>query len=100
MGRRPARHTPRPHPAAAEAPPHLPPPHHPEVRATLAEVELDELPDGSHETGVIEWVDYRKTAELPIFPPIGAALAALPDPPATVTDAALEAVTDDNYIWV
>ncbi|WP_199807679.1 NUDIX domain-containing protein [Streptomyces griseus] len=52
----------------------------PEVRATLAEVELDELPDGSHETGVIEWVDYRRTAELPIFPPVGAALAALPHP--------------------
>ncbi|WP_424571272.1 NUDIX hydrolase [Streptomyces sp. CH-036] len=72
----------------------------PEVRATLAEVELDGLPDGSHETGVIEWVDYRRTAELPIFPPVGAALAALSDPRATVTDAALEAVTDDNYTWV
>ncbi|MFB8381804.1 NUDIX domain-containing protein [Streptomyces rubiginosohelvolus] len=72
----------------------------PEVRATLAEAELDELPDGSHETGVIEWIDYRKTAELPIFPPVGAALAALPDPRATVTDAALEAVTDDNYTWI
>ncbi|MFD4002781.1 hypothetical protein [Streptomyces rubiginosohelvolus] len=45
----------------------------------------------------IEWVDYRRTAELPIFPPVGAALAALPHPRATVTDAALEAVTDDNY---
>ncbi|MFC8337205.1 NUDIX domain-containing protein [Streptomyces rubiginosohelvolus] len=67
----------------------------PEVRATLAEVDLDELPDGSH-----EWVDYRRTAELPIFPPVGAALAALPHPRATVTDAGLEAVTDDNYTWV
>ncbi|MFF6873143.1 NUDIX domain-containing protein [Streptomyces sp. NPDC012450] len=72
----------------------------PELRATLAEVELDELPDSSHENGVIEWIDYRKTAELPIFPPIGPALAALPDPRAAVTDAALEAVTDDNYSWV
>ncbi|MFD6204289.1 hypothetical protein ACWCQF_30520 [Streptomyces rubiginosohelvolus] len=72
----------------------------PEVRAALAEVELDERPDGSHETGVIEWVDYRRTAELPICPPVGAALAALPHPRATVTDAALEAVTDDNYTWV
>ncbi|MEV6251264.1 NUDIX domain-containing protein [Streptomyces sp. NPDC051742] len=72
----------------------------PEVRATLAEVELDEQPDGSHQTGIIEWIDYRKTAELPIFPPIGPALAALPDPRAAVTDAALEAVTDDNYTWV
>ncbi|WP_031015778.1 NUDIX domain-containing protein [Streptomyces sp. NRRL F-5727] len=72
----------------------------PELRATLAEVELDEQPDGSHETGLIEWIDYRKTAELPIFPPIGPALAALPDPRAAVTDAALEAVTDDTYSWV
>ncbi|RKT02348.1 ADP-ribose pyrophosphatase YjhB (NUDIX family) [Streptomyces sp. 3211.6] len=72
----------------------------PELRATLAETEQDELPDGSCETGVIEWLDYRKTAKLPIFPPIGPALAALPDPRAAVTDAALEAVTDDNYTWV
>ncbi|MFD8637971.1 NUDIX domain-containing protein [Streptomyces sp. NPDC059533] len=72
----------------------------PDIRATLAEQELDELPDGSHEVGVIEWIDYRKTAELPIFPPIGPALAALTDPRATVTDAALDAVTDANYTWV
>ncbi|MFG2291930.1 NUDIX domain-containing protein [Streptomyces sp. NPDC048603] len=72
----------------------------PEVRATLAERELDELPDGSHEVGIIEWVDYRQTAGLPLFPPIGTALAALPDPRADVADAALEPVTDDNYTWV
>ncbi|MFD4172416.1 NUDIX domain-containing protein [Streptomyces anulatus] len=72
----------------------------PDIRATLAEQELDELPDGSHEAGVIEWIDYRKTAELSIFPPIGPALAALAGPRAAVTDAALEAVTDENYIWV
>ncbi|MCZ0211326.1 NUDIX hydrolase [Streptomyces sp. UMAF16] len=72
----------------------------PELRATLAETEHDELPDGSHETGIIEWVDYRKTADLPIFPPIGPALAALPDPHATATDAALPAVTDENYTWL
>ncbi|MFD9271265.1 NUDIX domain-containing protein [Streptomyces goshikiensis] len=72
----------------------------PELRASLAEQELDELPDGSHEVGVIEWIDYRKTAELPIFPPIGPALAALADPHAAVTDAALDAVTDENYTWV
>ncbi|MEU9304850.1 NUDIX hydrolase [Streptomyces sp. NPDC048269] len=72
----------------------------PELRATLAQQELDELPDGSHEVGVIEWVDYRKTAELPIFPPIGPALAALADPHAAVADAALAAVTDETYTWV
>ncbi|MGW0754300.1 NUDIX hydrolase [Streptomyces sp. NPDC002587] len=72
----------------------------PDLRASLAEQELDELPDGSHEVGVIEWIDYRKTAELPIFPPVGAALAALPDPRAPAADAALDAVTDDNYSWV
>lgn len=72
----------------------------PEVRATLADEELDELPDGSHEVGIIEWIDYRQTAELPIFPPIGPALAALTDPRAAVTDASLSAVTDANYTWV
>ncbi|MFF5933365.1 NUDIX hydrolase [Streptomyces sp. NPDC012508] len=72
----------------------------PEVRATLAEQELDELPDGSHEVGVIEWIDYRRTAELPIFPPIGPALATLADPRAAVANAALDAVTDANYTWV
>ncbi|WP_405940847.1 NUDIX domain-containing protein [Streptomyces sp. NBC_00207] len=72
----------------------------PELRDALAEQELDELPDGSHEVGVIEWVDYRKAAGLPIFPPIGPALAALTDPHATITDAALDAVTDETYTWV
>ncbi|OEJ30021.1 NUDIX hydrolase [Streptomyces subrutilus] len=72
----------------------------PELRGTLAVQELDEQPDGSHEVGIIEWIDYRKTAELPIFPPIGPALATLNDPRATVTDAALDAVTDDTYTWV
>ncbi|MER6847049.1 NUDIX domain-containing protein [Streptomyces flaveolus] len=71
-----------------------------EVRAGLSGLELDELPDGSHEVGVIEWVDYRTAAELPIFPPIGPALAALPDPRAAVGDAAPDAVTDENYTWV
>ncbi|MEU8543062.1 NUDIX hydrolase [Streptomyces sp. NPDC048717] len=71
----------------------------PELRATLAETEQDEQPDGSHETGIIEWIDYRETAELPIFPPIGPALTSLPDPRAAVTDAALPAVTDENYTW-
>ncbi|MFC8582981.1 NUDIX hydrolase [Streptomyces sp. NPDC057217] len=72
----------------------------PETRSTLAETELDEQPDGSHETGVIEWIDYRQTAHLPVFPPIGPALAALPHLHATTANAALEAVTDDNYTWV
>ncbi|WFB05857.1 NUDIX hydrolase [Streptomyces sp. LX-29] len=72
----------------------------PDLRATLAERELDEQPDGSHEIGVVEWVDYRKATGLPIFPPIGTALAALAHPRAAVTDAALDAVTDENYTWV
>ncbi|MET9605942.1 NUDIX domain-containing protein [Streptomyces sp. NPDC006512] len=42
----------------------------------------------------------RELAELPIFPPIGPALAALPHPRATVTDASLGAVTDADYTWV
>ncbi|WP_199572495.1 NUDIX domain-containing protein [Streptomyces murinus] len=72
----------------------------PGLRATLAEQELDELPDGGHEIGIVEWVDYRKTAALPLFPPIGPALAALDHPRAAVADAALDAVTDENYTWV
>ncbi|MFF4428073.1 hypothetical protein ACFYZ4_02760 [Streptomyces sp. NPDC001513] len=68
--------------------------------AEPAEQELDELPDASHEVGVIEWIDYRNTAELSILPPIGPALAALADPYAAVTDTALDAVTDANYTWV
>lgn len=72
----------------------------PEVRASLATEEYDERPDGGHEVGHIEWIDYRKTAELPIFPPIGPALAALTSPHTPVTDAALPAITDENYVWV
>ncbi|KND34706.1 NUDIX domain-containing protein [Streptomyces acidiscabies] len=72
----------------------------PDTRAGLAERELDEQPDGTYEIGAVEWVDYRAAATLPLFPPIGPALAALPDPRAVVGDAALEAVTDENYTWV
>lgn len=72
----------------------------PELRDTLADRELDEQPDGSHEVGVIEWIDYRETAGLPVFPPIGAALAALANPRAATADAALGAVTDETYTWV
>ncbi|MEV6672884.1 NUDIX domain-containing protein [Streptomyces sp. NPDC051162] len=71
-----------------------------EVRVTLATEEHDELEDGTFETGVIEWVDYRKTADLPIFPPIGPALADLTSPHAVVGNAALPVVTDENYTWV
>ncbi|MGW0446198.1 NUDIX hydrolase [Streptosporangium sandarakinum] len=70
------------------------------VRAGLATVEYDELPDGTHEVGHIEWRDYRTTRDLPIFPPIGPALAGLPAPHAAITDAGLPAVTDDNYTWI
>ncbi|MFE2941559.1 hypothetical protein ACFXKG_21250 [Streptomyces sp. NPDC059255] len=43
-----------------------------EVRATLATEEYDDLTDGGQEIGHVDWIDYRKTGELPIFPPIGA----------------------------
>ncbi|MFE1168539.1 NUDIX hydrolase [Nocardiopsis sp. NPDC058789] len=72
----------------------------PEVRDVLAVEEYDEQPGGGHEIGIVEWVDYRSTADLPIFPLIGPALAALPHPRAVVADAALPAVTDDDYVWV
>jgi 8-oxo-dGTP diphosphatase len=71
-----------------------------DVRATLADQELDELPDGTHDVGTIEWVTYRKAANLPIFPPIGQALAALPSPHAQGTDAARPAITNENYTWM
>lgn len=70
-----------------------------EVRAELATEEYDEVP-GGYEVGLIQWIDHRVTAELPIFPPIGPALAALSGPFAALGDAALPAVTDDNYVWV
>jgi 8-oxo-dGTP pyrophosphatase MutT (NUDIX family) len=72
----------------------------PDVRARMATQEYDELPDGGHEIGIVEWPNYRKTATLPIFPPIGAALAALPTPHAPAGDPALTAITDDNYTWL
>ncbi|MFF0386931.1 NUDIX hydrolase [Streptomyces sp. NPDC004286] len=71
----------------------------PDVRAVLAGQELDQQSDGSQEVGIIEWIDYRWTAALPIFPPIGPALAALDDPRAPVGSVALDAVTDENYTW-
>lgn len=71
-----------------------------EIRAGLATEEYDELDGGGHEIGHVEWVDYRATAGLPIFPPIGAALAVLPTPFSPQASATLPAVTDDNYSWV
>ncbi|WP_043468933.1 NUDIX domain-containing protein [Kitasatospora sp. MBT66] len=72
----------------------------PEIRAQLATEEYDELPDGGHEVGHVEWVDFRKTADLPLFPPIGAALSQLPSPDAPVTAFELAAITNDNYTWI
>ncbi|MGA5701722.1 NUDIX hydrolase [Peterkaempfera bronchialis] len=72
----------------------------PEVRSGLATEEHDELPDGTTETGHIEWIDYRKTRDLPLFPPIGAAIADLPSPQAPVANPALPPVTDENYTWI
>jgi ADP-ribose pyrophosphatase YjhB (NUDIX family) len=70
------------------------------VRDGLAAEEYDELPDGTHEVGYVDWLDHRGTADLPIFPPIGPALAALAATDAPISDAALPAVTDENYTWV
>jgi len=72
----------------------------PEVRATLAAVEYDEQPDGTQEPGIIEWISYRKLGELPLFPLIGEATAALPSPSAPVAGTYLPPVTDQNYAWV
>ncbi|WP_406279338.1 NUDIX hydrolase [Embleya sp. NBC_00896] len=70
------------------------------VRAGLATEEHDALPGGGHEIGVVEWVDHRAAAGLPIFPPIGPALAALTGPRGPVAHAGLPSVTDADYTWV
>jgi ADP-ribose pyrophosphatase YjhB (NUDIX family) len=70
-----------------------------EVRTRLATIEYDELPDGSSEPGIIEWVNYRNTAEIPLFPLIGVALAHLPTPYAAIGNPLLPAATDANYTW-
>ncbi|WP_449061477.1 NUDIX hydrolase [Planomonospora algeriensis] len=72
----------------------------PGVRATLATVEYDEVPGGGHEPGAIEWVDYRTTAELPLFPLVGGVLSALPHPQAPVGNPWLAPITDATYTWV
>ncbi|MDH6118048.1 NUDIX hydrolase [Kitasatospora sp. GAS204B] len=72
----------------------------PEVRAGLATQEFDELPDGSHEVGSVEWIDFRAVGNLPLFPPIGKVLAQLPSPDAPLPEFELEPVTDWNYTWI
>ncbi|MFJ5546595.1 NUDIX domain-containing protein [Streptomyces sp. NPDC093225] len=71
----------------------------PGQRGGLAEQELDELPDGRHEVGTVEWIDHRETAALPLYPPVGPALAALAHPRAAVADASLGTFTDADYTW-
>jgi 8-oxo-dGTP diphosphatase len=70
------------------------------TRAKLATIEYDEQPDGSHERGIIEWVNYRKTTAIPLFPLIGQAIAALPHPSAATGNPLLHAITDQNYTWL
>ncbi|MBG0819047.1 NUDIX hydrolase [Planomonospora sp. ID82291] len=72
----------------------------PEVRDTLATAEYDELPDGATELGVIEWIDYRKAAELALFPLIGGPLSALTSPDAPAGNPWLPPITDANYTWL
>jgi len=70
------------------------------TRARLATTEYDEQPDGSHEPGIIEWVSYRKAGEIPLFPLIGPAVAALPHPRAATGSPLLHGITDQNYTWL
>ncbi|WP_380284922.1 hypothetical protein [Kitasatospora purpeofusca] len=72
----------------------------PDVPATLATREFDELPGGGHEVGSIEWIDHRKVSDLPLFPPIGKVLAQLPSPHAPLPTFEPEPVTDRNYTWI
>ncbi|WP_433513817.1 NUDIX hydrolase [Nonomuraea sp. CA-143628] len=71
-----------------------------DVKSRLAAAEYDNLPDGSQELGIIEWLDYHKAAELPLFPLIGSALTALPTPHAPTGNAWLPPITDSNYTWM
>jgi ADP-ribose pyrophosphatase YjhB (NUDIX family) len=72
----------------------------PDLKGRLATAEYDDLPDGSQEVGIIEWMDYRKTAPpLPLFPLIGAALSELPTPHSRPGSPLLPAITDGNYTW-
>lgn len=70
------------------------------IRAQLATIEYDEQPDGGHEPGIIEWVSYRKAADIPLFPLIGQALAQLPSPDAPVGNPLLQPITDASYTWI
>ncbi|GLW08732.1 hypothetical protein Misp01_38620 [Microtetraspora sp. NBRC 13810] len=72
----------------------------PKVRAQLARVEWDELPSGNLEPGIIEWVNYRKAKDLPLFPLIGSTVSALPRPDAPAGYPLLPSITDQNYTWV
>ncbi|MDX3100429.1 NUDIX hydrolase [Nonomuraea angiospora] len=72
----------------------------PDVRARLATVEHDELPDGTSEAGIIEWVNYRRAEALPLFPLIGTAVSALTAPNGPAGNPFLPPITDDNYTWV
>ncbi|MFI6177817.1 NUDIX domain-containing protein [Nonomuraea sp. NPDC051191] len=71
----------------------------PEVRAKLATVEYDELPDGTSEPGIIEWVDHRQAARLNLFPLIGVAVSTLADPTAPPANPYLTPMTDATYTW-
>lgn len=71
-----------------------------DVRAKLATVEYDALPDGTSEPGAIAWVPYRDAERLPLFPLIGNAVSALPTPYAPPGTPLLAPVTDHNYSWL
>jgi 8-oxo-dGTP diphosphatase len=68
-------------------------------RAALATHEHDTRPDGTTDTGTIEWVNWRKLSDLTIFPAIGTAAASLHTPNAAPHDTLLDAMTDRNYTW-
>ncbi|MGI5292696.1 NUDIX hydrolase [Nonomuraea polychroma] len=70
------------------------------VRRSLASHELDELADGGHEIGWVQWIGYRAAADVPLFPPIGSAVSQLSSPTARPDCFELPAVTDRNYSWM
>ncbi|MGW5689034.1 NUDIX domain-containing protein [Nonomuraea sp. NPDC003754] len=71
----------------------------PDVKARLAAVEHDDLPNGGQELGIIDWVDYRKAGQLPLFPLIGGQLSALLTPHSPTGNPLLPPITDANYTW-
>lgn len=63
------------------------------LRATVAREEQD-----AEDSNEVVWMDYRRAAEVHLYPAIGPALDAIGDP-ATHGPVSLPAITDDTFQW-